>query len=438
MPRGSSSGVGGSATTDGGPRRGDRALGAAPGSPGVDLVVACDVTHPLRRRRPACSPRRRAPPRPRWRCSRRRLERLAQVYEDDFGVDVRDLPGSGAAGGPGRRARRGRRHARVRLRRSSPRPLDLAERLERRRPRGHRRGLPRRAVVRRQGRRREWPPSPPRAPGARVVAVVGDADPPVDVPAGVEVVIARGSLRCRPRRATAACLADVAAGLATPTVAGTGLAERSRALPSSVGTTTSRAVEGRARRRRGNQPVTKPARCQCPIDEEVSPMPYVAGLRCRECGREYPGRGAPRLRLLLRAARGRLRPRRRPQHRSPARGSRPGPRSIWRWADLLPAAPPGHVDLGAGGTPLVRADRLAAELGLGELWLKNDTVNPTGSFKDRVVSRGPRQGPRARLQGRGLPVHRQPGQLRGRPRGPGRHARASCSSPPTSSPPRSP
>jgi threonine synthase len=63
-----------------------------------------------------------------------------------------------------------------------------------------------------------------------------------------------------------------------------------------------------------------------------------------------------------------------------------GPPSIWRYADLLPAAPPGNVDLGAGWTPLVRADRLAAELGLGELWLKNDTVNPTGSFKDRVVS----------------------------------------------------
>ncbi len=63
-----------------------------------------------------------------------------------------------------------------------------------------------------------------------------------------------------------------------------------------------------------------------------------------------------------------------------------GPPSIWRYADLLPATPPGAVDLGAGFTPLVRADRLAAELGLGELWIKNDTVNPTGSFKDRVVS----------------------------------------------------
>ena len=47
---------------------------------------------------------------------------------------------------------------------------------------------------------------------------------------------------------------------------------------------------------------------------------------------------------------------------------------------------PTPVDLGAGFTPLVRADRLAAELGLGELWIKDDTANPTGSFKDRVVS----------------------------------------------------
>src|SRR5207249_8215254 len=63
-----------------------------------------------------------------------------------------------------------------------------------------------------------------------------------------------------------------------------------------------------------------------------------------------------------------------------------GPRTIWRYADLLPASEPGAVDLGAGFTPLVRADRLAAELGLGEVWVKNDTLNPTGSFKDRVVS----------------------------------------------------
>jgi threonine synthase len=63
-----------------------------------------------------------------------------------------------------------------------------------------------------------------------------------------------------------------------------------------------------------------------------------------------------------------------------------GPPSIWRYANLLPANNDGAVDLGAGYTPLLRADRLAAALGLGELWIKNDTMNPTGSFKDRVVS----------------------------------------------------
>jgi threonine synthase len=64
-----------------------------------------------------------------------------------------------------------------------------------------------------------------------------------------------------------------------------------------------------------------------------------------------------------------------------------GPRSIWRYVDLLPVseATP-RVDLGAGFTPLVPAPRLGAELGISDLWLKNDTVNPTFSFKDRVVS----------------------------------------------------
>ena len=61
---------------------------------------------------------------------------------------------------------------------------------------------------------------------------------------------------------------------------------------------------------------------------------------------------------------------------------------IAEYRDLLPVDLDDEVpvDLGAGFTPLVRADRLAAELGLGELWIKDDTANPTGSFKDRVVS----------------------------------------------------
>jgi threonine synthase len=113
--------------------------------------------------------------------------------------------------------------------------------------------------------------------------------------------------------------------------------------------------------------------------------PYVDGLRCRECGRDYP---AEALHVCdycfgplevaydydaIAAAVSR-------EHIAA------GPLTIWRYADLLPARAEGAVDLGAGMTPLVRADRLAAELGLGEVWLKNDTLNPTGSFKDRVTS----------------------------------------------------
>ena len=76
----------------------------------------------------------------------------------------------------------------------------------------------------------------------------------------------------------------------------------------------------------------------------------------------------------------------RSRRRSAARRSRPGPLSLWRYSDLLPVAGDTAVDLGTGFTPLVKADRLAAELGLGEVWIKNDTRNPTNSFKDRVVS----------------------------------------------------
>jgi threonine synthase len=63
-----------------------------------------------------------------------------------------------------------------------------------------------------------------------------------------------------------------------------------------------------------------------------------------------------------------------------------GPHSIWRYADLLPVAPPAEQRLAPGLTPLVRAPRLSEALGVGELWLKLDTANPTHSFKDRVVA----------------------------------------------------
>jgi threonine synthase len=115
-------------------------------------------------------------------------------------------------------------------------------------------------------------------------------------------------------------------------------------------------------------------------------VPRIEQLKCRECGRVYDvapihvcefcfgpleavydydaiGRSISREKIAA------------------------GPHSIWRYADLLPIDDPSHrVDLGAGFTPLAPAPRLGAELGIDDLWLKNDTVNPTFSFKDRVVS----------------------------------------------------
>jgi threonine synthase len=63
-----------------------------------------------------------------------------------------------------------------------------------------------------------------------------------------------------------------------------------------------------------------------------------------------------------------------------------GPPNLWRYAPLLPVEPPAEARLAPGFTPLLRAPRLAAALGVGELWLKLDTANPTHSFKDRVVA----------------------------------------------------
>ena len=63
-----------------------------------------------------------------------------------------------------------------------------------------------------------------------------------------------------------------------------------------------------------------------------------------------------------------------------------GPASIWRYADLLPCDADAAVNIEAGFTPLVKAERLGEELGLRHLYLKNDCVNPTWSFKDRVVT----------------------------------------------------
>ena len=64
-----------------------------------------------------------------------------------------------------------------------------------------------------------------------------------------------------------------------------------------------------------------------------------------------------------------------------------GPATLWRYEQLLPGGPDiERVDLGAGFTPLRRADNLAERLGLARLWIKDDSVNPSNSFKDRVVT----------------------------------------------------
>lgn len=114
-------------------------------------------------------------------------------------------------------------------------------------------------------------------------------------------------------------------------------------------------------------------------------MPYLHALRCRECEREYEIAplhvcewcfGPLEVAYDYEAIAANI-----SREKIAA-----GPRSIWRYEDLLPASREPSVDLGAGFSPLIRAERLGAELGLRDLWVKNDTVNPTNSFKDRVVA----------------------------------------------------
>jgi len=65
-----------------------------------------------------------------------------------------------------------------------------------------------------------------------------------------------------------------------------------------------------------------------------------------------------------------------------------GPKNLWRYAGFLPVGqdPDSRVSLNPGLTPLIHAPGLAAELGMTSIWVKDDSANPTHSFKDRVVS----------------------------------------------------
>ncbi len=119
----------------------------------------------------------------------------------------------------------------------------------------------------------------------------------------------------------------------------------------------------------------------------ASPRSHVAGLRCRACGR--PEEGGPsfvcpacfgplEVAYDYDVARARL-------TRETVAARAPG---IWRYLELLPVERAPERGLAVGSTALVRADRLARDLDLGTgttLHLKDDTRNPTLSFKDRVV-----------------------------------------------------
>ena len=115
-------------------------------------------------------------------------------------------------------------------------------------------------------------------------------------------------------------------------------------------------------------------------------MGHVTGLKCRECGTDYPTEPLHVCEMCF----------------GPLEVSydydaiakdisrdkiEAGPQSHWRYADLLPLDGPPTDGLDTGSTPLLKADRLARKLGVEELYIKNDAVcPPTLSFKDRVVS----------------------------------------------------
>jgi threonine synthase len=65
---------------------------------------------------------------------------------------------------------------------------------------------------------------------------------------------------------------------------------------------------------------------------------------------------------------------------------RDGPNNMWRYAPVLPPADKSIVTLGEGMTPLLPARRLGARIGARDLWIKDEGLNPTGSFKARGLS----------------------------------------------------
>jgi threonine synthase len=115
-------------------------------------------------------------------------------------------------------------------------------------------------------------------------------------------------------------------------------------------------------------------------------MSFIIGLKCRECGQEYPQGpqhvcercfGPVEIQYDYEAIK-KVVSREKISNRA---------RNLWRYRELLPIDGEPRVGLYSGYTPLVRAQRLGVALGVEELYIKDDSVNhPTFSYKDRVVS----------------------------------------------------
>lgn len=122
------------------------------------------------------------------------------------------------------------------------------------------------------------------------------------------------------------------------------------------------------------------------ISQLLDKTHYFKGLKCKECGAEYEAKaihvceycfGPLEVNYDFSSLRGRI----------TRQDIEAGPNSIWRYRQFLPVETNDPIDMGTGMTPLLKSHRLARQLGLKNLYIKNDAVNmPTLSFKDRVVS----------------------------------------------------
>lgn len=114
-------------------------------------------------------------------------------------------------------------------------------------------------------------------------------------------------------------------------------------------------------------------------------MAKVKGLKCKECGAEYPVEPIHVCEFCFGPLEIVYDYQEIKKNISKEKIEK-GPKSLWRYVDLLPVDNP-TVGLSAGFTPLIKAENLGKALGLNNLYIKDDSVNhPTLSFKDRVVS----------------------------------------------------